>query len=152
MSTEQHNTGQAGEQQPRHSDVSFESTDINTRTILAYMLYLALAVVAAFLISVFVFRALTSMAVNSHTPPAPIRQGVGPTMPPEPRLQGVPGHTTDPQLDLRNKLESDEAANEKLDWIDKQAGIAQIPVEEAMKIIVTKGLPAVPAPPAEKKK
>jgi hypothetical protein len=152
MSTEHHNTGQAGEQQPTHSDVSFESTDINTRTILAYMLYLALAVVAAFLISVFVFRALTSMAVNSHTPPAPIRQGVGPTMPPEPRLQGVPGHTTDPQLDLRNKLESDEAANEKLDWIDKQAGIAQIPVEEAMKIIVTKGLPAVPAPPAEKKK
>lgn len=152
MSTEQHNTGQAGEQQPTHSDVSFESTDINTRTILAYMLYLALAVVAAFLISVFVFRALTSMAVNSHTPPAAIRQGVGPTMPPEPRLQGVPGHTTDPQLDLRNKLESDEAANEKLDWIDKQAGIAQIPVEEAMKIIVTKGLPAVPAPPAEKKK
>ena len=152
MSTEQHNTGQAGEQRPTHSDVSFESTDINTRTILAYLFYLALSVVAAFLITVFVFRALTSMAVNSQTPPAPIRQGVGPTMPPEPRLQGVPGHTTDPQLDLRNKLESDEAANEKLDWIDKQVGIAQIPVEEAMKIIVTKGLPAVPAPPAEKKK
>jgi len=73
-------------------------------------------------------------------------------MPPEPMLQGVPGHTTDPQQDLRNKLAADEAENEKLEWIDKQAGIAQIPVEDAMKIIVTKGLPAVPAPPAEKKK
>jgi hypothetical protein len=67
-------------------------------------------------------------------------------------LQGVPGHTTDPQQDLRNKLAADEAANEKLGWIDQQAGIAQIPVEEAMKIIVTKGLPAMPAPPGEKKK
>lgn len=152
MSTEHHNKGQAGEQRPTHSDVTFESTDINTRTILAYMFYLALAVVAAFLISVFVFRSLTKMAVESETPQASIHQGIGPTMPPEPRLQGVPGHTTDPQLDLRNKLEADQAANEKLEWIDKQAGVAQIPVEEAMKIIVTKGLPAVPAPPAEKKK
>lgn len=152
MSTEHRNQGQTGEQRPTHSDVSFESADINTRTILAYMFYLALAVVAAFLISVLVFRSLTSMAVNSETPPVAARQGVGPTMPPEPMLQGVPGHTTDPQQDLRNKLSADQAADQKLDWIDKQAGIAQIPVEEAMKIIVTKGLPAVPAPAAEKKK
>jgi len=152
MSTEHHNKGQSSGQEPTHTDVAFESADINTRTILAYMFYLALAVVAAFLISVFVFRTLTSMAVNSETPPVAARQGVGPTMPPEPMLQGVPGHTTDPQQDLRNKLSADEAADQKLDWIDKQAGIAQIPVEEAMKIIVTKGLPAVPAPPAEKKK
>lgn len=152
MNTEHRNQGQAGEQRPKHSDVSFESTDINTRTILAYMFYLALSVVAAFLISVFVFRSLTSMAVNSETPPAAVHRGVGPTMPPEPMLQGVPGHTTDPQQDLRNKLSADEAADQKLDWIDKPAGIAQIPVEEAMKIIVTKGLPSVPVPPAEKKK
>src|SRR6476646_11366483 len=152
MSTEHHNKGQSSGQEPTHTDVAFESADINTRTILAYMFYLALAVVAAFLISVFVFRTLTSMAVNSETPPVAARQGVGPTMPPEPMLQGVPGHTTDPQQDLRNKLSADEAADQKLDWIDKQAGIAQIPVEEAMKIIVTKGLPLVPAPPAEKKK
>jgi hypothetical protein len=152
MSTEHHNKGQSSGQEPTHTDVAFESADINTRTILAYMFYLALAVVAAFLISVFVFRTLTSMAVNSETPPVAARQGVGPTMPPEPMLQGIPGHTTDAQQDLRNKLSADEAADQKLDWIDKQAGIAQIPVEEAMKIIVTKGLPLVPAPPAEKKK
>jgi len=152
MSTEHHNTVRSGDQRPTHSDVSFEPADINARTILRYMVYLALAVAAAFLISIFVFRSLTKMAVESETPQASIHQGIGPTMPPEPRLQGVPGHTTDPQQDLRNKLAADEAANEKLEWIDKQAGIAQIPVDEAMKIIVTKGLPAVPESPAEKKK
>ena len=152
MSTEHHNTGQVGDRPPAHSDVSFEPADINTRTILRYLVYLALAVAAAFLISVFVFRSLSKIALNSETPPAAIHQGIGPTLPPEPMLQGVPGHTTDPQQDLRNKLAADEAANQKLDWIDKQAGVAQIPVDEAMKIIVTKGLPAVPAPPAEKKK
>ncbi len=152
MSTEQHNTGQPGDPEPTNTDVAFESSDIDTRTILAYLLYLALAAAAAFVISILVFHSLTKMAVDSDTPMAPVHRGVGPTMPPEPMLQGVPGHTNDPQLDMRLKREADEAENEKLDWKDKPAGIAQIPVEEAMKIIVSKGLPAVPAPPVEKKK
>jgi hypothetical protein len=152
MSTEHHNTGQSSEQPPSHGDVAFESSDIDTRTILAYLFYLALSVVAAFLVSVFVFRFMTKMAADADTPMAPVHRGIGATMPPEPMLQGVPGHETDPQLDLRLKRAADEAANEKYDWTNKQAGIARIPVEEAMKIIVSKGLPAVPAPAVEKKK
>jgi hypothetical protein len=150
MSTEHHNTGQPGDQPPTNADVAFESSDIDTRTILSYLLYLALSVAAAFIASVLVFKVTSKLAADSDTPMAPVHQGVGATMPPEPMLQGIPGHTTDPQLDMRQKLEQDEAANEKIDWINKQAGIAQIPVDEAMKIIVTKGLPTVPA--AEKKK
>ncbi len=152
MNTEHHNTGQKGDQSPTNADVAFESSDVDTRTILAYMLYLALAVAAAFIVSVFIFRFTSKMATDSDTPMAPVHRGVGATMPPEPRLQGVPGHTNDPQLDLRDKRESDEEANEEYGWTDKQAGTARIPVEEAMKIIVAKGLPAVPSPSAEKKK
>jgi|SRR5580658_1562397 hypothetical protein len=151
MSTDIHNSGQTGER-PSNADVAFESSDINTRTILLYLLYLALSVAAAFLVSVFIFRFTTKMAFDSDRVLPPVHDGIGPTMPPEPRLQGVPGHTSDPQQDLRSKREADEAANEKLEWIDKQAGIAQIPVEEAMKIIATKGLPAAAAPAPEKKK
>jgi hypothetical protein len=152
MSIEHHNTGQTGDQPPTNADVAFESSDIDTRTILSYLLYLALSVAAAFVVSVFVFKFTSKLAADSDTPMAPVHKGVGATMPPEPMLQGIPGHTTDPQLDMRDKREKDEAANEKLDWINKQAGIAEIPVDEAMKLIVTKGLPAVPAPAAEKKK
>jgi hypothetical protein len=152
MSTEHHNTGQPSDQPPTNADVAFESSDIDTRTILSYMFYLALSVAAAFIASVFIFKFTSKMAADSDTPMAPVHRGVGATMPPEPMLQGIPGHTTDPQLDLRNKREADEAENEKLDWKDKPAGIAQIPVDEAMKIIVSKGLPALPAAAAEKKK
>jgi hypothetical protein len=151
MSTENHNTGQPGDQPPINADVAFESSDINTRTILAYLFYLAISVAAAFLVSVFVFHFLTNMAADSDTPLAPVHRGVGPTIPSEPHLQGVPYSPADPQLDLRDKREADEAANEKYGWTNQQAGIAQIPVEEAMKIIVSKGLPAVAAPAAEKK-
>jgi hypothetical protein len=73
-------------------------------------------------------------------------------LPPEPRLQGVPGHESDPQVDLRRKIQEDSEANEKLEWIDKSSGVAQIPVKDAMKIIAEKGLAAAPAPPVKKKK
>ena len=152
MSTEHHNTGQPGDPEPKNDTVAFESSDVDTRTILAYLFYLAIAVAAAFLVSVFIFRFLTKMAADSETPMAPVHRGIAATMPPEPMLQGVPGHTSDPQLDLRNKREADQAENDTLAWKDKPAGIAQIPVDEAMKIIVSKGFAALPAPPAEKKK
>ena len=151
MSTEHHNTGQPGDPEPKNDTVAFESSDVDTRTILAYLFYLAISVAAAFLVSVYVFRFTTTLAVDSRTPPPPVRKGVGPTVPSAPYLQGAPYSPDDGQLDLRNKRAEDEAANDKYGWIDQQAGIAQIPVDEAMKIIVAKGLPGAAAPAAEKK-
>ncbi len=84
----------------------------------------------------------------------PARAAMGPdyrVLPPEPRLQGVPGHDADPQQDHRDKVRADNEANEKYGWVDQNAGIAQIPVKEAMKIIAQKGLPATPPAAPEKK-
>jgi 7-keto-8-aminopelargonate synthetase-like enzyme len=151
MSTESHDTGQ----EPRHTDVSFEERDVQTGTIYGYLLALGLAVVASALICVYILRFTLNYAASTDTPPPPSREALGKDyrmMPPEPRLQGVPGHQTDPQADLRKKIQEDSEANEKLEWIDRSSGIAQIPVKDAMKIIAEKGLPAGPAPVMEKKK
>ena len=151
MSTESQNTGQ----EPRHTDVSFEERDVQTGTIYGYLLALALAVVASALICVYILRFTRNYAASTDAPPPPSRDALGKDyrmMPPEPRLQGVPGHQTDPQADLRQKVHDDSEANEKLEWIDRGSGIAQIPVKDAMKVIAERGLPAVPAPPVEKKK
>jgi hypothetical protein len=160
MSTEMPNTahsvshgaphGTNGE--PRHEDVSYEKADVKATTIYWYLSALAIAVILSYVVCVFVLRLTTKIAVQFDTPPPMIRQEMGSAyeaMPPEPRLQGVPGHSSDPQTDLRLKIESDTEANEKYGWIDQNAGIAQIPVQDAMKIIAEKGLPG--APPAEKK-
>jgi hypothetical protein len=152
MSTEIDKTGHAAGQLPRNDDVSFESSDVQTKSILTYLLVLAIAVIATFGICVYIFRYATNLAAQSDTPPPPVHQGIAPTMPPEPRLQGILGHETDAQQDRRNKLKEDTEANEKLGWIDEKAGIAQIPVKDAMKIVAEKGLPVVAAPPAEKRK
>ena len=151
MSTESHNTGQ----EPRHTDVSFEERDIKVGTIYGYLFALSAAVVVSALICVYILRFTLNFAASTDTPPPPSREALGKDyrmMPPEPRLQGVPGHQTDPQADLRKKIQEDSEANEKLEWIDRSSGIAQIPVKDAMKIIAEKGLPAGPAPATAKKK
>ena len=155
MSTEMHNTAHGApgaEAEPRNADVSFEKADVQVTTIYWYLGALAIAVILSYVVCVFVLRLTTKIAVEFDTPPPMIRQEMGSAydaLPPEPRLQGVPGHLTDPQTDLRQKVQADTAANEKYGWIDQSSGIAQIPVHDAMKIIAEKGLPAIQ--PAEKK-
>jgi hypothetical protein len=151
MSTEHLSHGQAGNGRPVHQDVSFEKTDVSTSPILKFLFYLGIGVVFSFLIAFGVYRGLKNYWASSYTPMMPSRVEAGPTMPPEPRLQGMPGHLSDPQQDLRNKIKADTDANQQLAWIDQKSGIAQIPVQDAMQLIVEKGLPAVTPPPAEKK-
>ena len=155
MSSETHGKGHGAGAEPKHPDVSFEASDVHPSTIYRYLFGLALAVVLAYVVCVFVLRMTTRVALESDTPPPPVRLDMGKSfkvMPPEPRLQGVPGHGNDPQADMREKLRQDTEENEKTGWIDQPAGVAQIPVKDAMKIIAEKGLPAVSAPPAEQKK
>jgi len=152
MSTEHHKSGHQADGLPRHSDVSFEERDIKVRTIYWYLFALGMATVAALVICIFILHFTSYLAASSDIAPPPSREALGKDFPPEPRLQGVPGHESDPQKDLRLKVKADNDANEKLQWIDKNAGIAQIPVEDAMKIIEEKGLAGTSAPPAEKKK
>jgi hypothetical protein len=141
---------------PVHSTVTFEPRDINIGTIARYLVYLAITIALALVICVPILKVLTSMSEEHDTPMPPVRAAMerkameDRMMPPEPRLQGVPGHETDPQADMRQKVEADTAANNTYGWVDKDKGIAQIPVADAMKIIAEKG--AVPAAPAQEKK
>ncbi len=155
MSTESHNSAHNAGALPEHDTVAFETRDVKARTIYVYLAVLAVSVILSYVVCVFILRATTKLAAESDTPPPSVRQEMGKdylTMPPEPRLQGVPGHGTDPQSDLREKMREDTQANESAGWIDQANGIAQISVEDAMKIIAEKGLPAASTPPAEKKK
>ena len=153
MSTEPYNKEHDASRPPRHADVSFESRDIKVGSIYRYLGVLAATTVVALLICIYILRFTSGFVATDDTPPPQSRDLLGKdfkSLPPEPRLQGVPGHSTDPQQDLRNKIAADLEANERLGWVDKQAGVAQIPVKDAMKIIAEKGLNAV-SPPAERK-
>jgi hypothetical protein len=156
MSTDSHSDGhgQGHNGQPVHDDVAFEPRDIKASTIYVYLFVLAVAVIFSYVIALYVYRATTHMAEQGDAPLLPVVQEQGKNyqvLPPEPRLQGVPGHENDPQLDHRLKVAADNAANDRWGWIDQKNGIAQIPVREAMKIIAEKGLPGASSGSAEAK-
>jgi len=162
MSTELHSKAHGANGEPQHADVKFEPVDVQVGTIYWYLAVLGITVAVSLIACVYIFRFTANLAKESDTPPTAAMQQMNERMaaekkdpasmqyPDEPRLQGVPGHETDPQQDLRDKLATDLKANETLDWVDQANGIAQIPVSEAMKIVAEKGLPAIA--PAEKKK
>ena len=53
----------------------------------------------------------------------------------------TPALSTSPHEDLAAVRREEEAELEKLAWVDRAKGIARIPIEEAMKLIVRDGLP-----------
>jgi hypothetical protein len=158
MSTEHqekgHGTPYGTGGEPRHDTVAFEQRDVQVRTIYWYLFSLAVATILAFASAVVILRVTTKMVVDADARALPVRkemteqQKVEHAYPPEPRLQGVPGHESDAQQDLRDKVRADTEANEQLRWIDQNSGIAQIPVSEAMKLIVERGVHGA-APPAK---
>jgi hypothetical protein len=149
MSTEHDRSAAEEGRVPENQDVSFEPQDVRAAPMLKFLGYLGVGIVLSYFLVLGVYRGLTGLWDSKYVPPPPSRTEKGPPMPPEPRLQGMPGHLLDPQHDWRDKLKEDTDANNKLRWVDDRNGIAQIPVSDAMKLIVAEGLPAVPA---EKKK
>lgn len=55
--------------------------------------------------------------------------------PPHPALQAAP------QRDLRELMARERLILDRVAWVDREAGIAQIPIETAMTIIAERGLP-----------
>ncbi len=57
-------------------------------------------------------------------------------VPPEPRLQ------TNPREDLQELRAAEQEVLTTYGWVDKNAGIVRIPIEEAIKLTLQKGLPS----------
>jgi hypothetical protein len=151
MSTDHHKKGQTEFRLPLHDDVSFEEKDVRTGIILKFLVGLGITLVISYFVTVGIYKGLISYWESTYAAPPPSRAGEAPTLPPEPRLQGMPGHMTDPQEDWRNMVKADAEANNELGWVEGKTGVARIPVKDAMDLIVEKGLPALPAMPDEKK-
>ncbi|MEK0083956.1 hypothetical protein [Benzoatithermus flavus] len=61
--------------------------------------------------------------------------------PPPPRLQ------VSPASDLAAFRAHEEAELHRLGWVDRQAGRARIPIEDAMRLLAAHGWPQTPEPP-----
>jgi len=117
-------------------DVHHETSDANVRAIFGFALGL---IIAAVFIHFGVWLLFIFLAANEkpHTAPEyPLAAGQQQRQPPEPRLQ------TNPRADLRDLRTQEDAILNSYGWADKNGGIVRIPIADAMKLAVERGLPA----------
>jgi len=117
-------------------EVVHEESDVNVRAILGYGAGL---VVVAIVVHVFLFWLqgfYATRTARAQTTVYPMAVGQQDQLPPEPRLQGHP------QQELRDLRAKQQSLLTGYGWVNKEAGVARIPIEEAMRIVVDRGLPA----------
>jgi hypothetical protein len=116
--------------------VHHETTDVDIRAIFVFGAALIVsAVIISFLVWV-LFKYFEAREARRVTPEYPLAAVQQPRQPPEPRLQ------TNPREDLQQLREEEEQILDSYGWVDKNAGVVRIPIEEAMKLTVQRGLPA----------
>jgi hypothetical protein len=131
-----------------HADVAYEPRDVEASRVLIFGVALALTIVAAGGVVWWALHELSASQARSEPPVSPLRVGAPRQLPPEPRLQGIPGHAVAAPEELREMQDSANAALNSYGWVDQKAEIARIPIEEAMKRLAAQGLPAVQQTPA----
>lgn len=125
-------------------EVRHETTDadlgITERIIVAMVVVVGL--IAAIVWGMYAY--LRTEAALSDPRPLPIARGrQGDRVPPLPRLQ------TRPAVDLQGFRAAEDAALNAYEWVDRQRGIARVPVSRAIDIVAEKGLPRwAPTAPA----
>ncbi len=121
-------------------ETGHEDTTIPVRGIVIAAISLVVTVVVCQLVLAWwwrTFKAEENKAEMLH----PGRQEIDVAQFPQPRLQ------ESPPVELVQMVREEKARIASYGWVDPKAGIARIPVDRAMEILVEKGLPKVAAPP-----
>ena len=117
-------------------DVHHETTDVDIRGILSFGVGL---IVVGFFVAFIVwvlFRYFDSREAHRVAPEYPLAATQEKREPPEPKLQ------VGPREDLEELRRQEDQILDSYGWVDKNAGVARIPIEEAMKLVVQRGLPS----------
>jgi hypothetical protein len=117
-------------------EVVHEESDVNVGAILRYGAALLLVGLIVHLFLWWLVGMYERQYARAQTQVYPMAAGQQDRLPPEPRLQDTP------QQDMSALRAKQESLLKEYGWVNKEAGIARIPIEEAMRIIVGRGLPS----------
>jgi hypothetical protein len=138
--------------QPQGASAGHEASALRIGPVVWFMIGLGVATVVVFLLMTGLFDAFASRANKSEDRPSPLaseRQ----KLPPEPRLQLAPTNTAqledklppnikdDNPLQEMKRFRADEDAKlNSYGWVDEKSGVVHIPIDDAKKLLLEKGL------------
>ncbi len=120
----------------------YEHTDANVWIIVKFGLWLAIAAVVVHIGLGFVFGLMVEQREEAQHV-FPLAVGQEPRLPAQPRLQSIPAN------DVYQFRLQEEDVLRNYRWIDREGGRVQIPIGEAMRLTVERGLPARTQPETE---
>ncbi len=119
----------------------YEKRDVNVRQVTLFGVGLVVVIGIGAIVSMwFVFKYL-AFRTTPGPPPSPLFEAQA--LPPGPRLQATPA------MDLKAHRAAEESRLHSYGWVDRNAGIVRIPVEQAMDLVAKKGLPYWPPSAAD---
>jgi len=146
MSEENLNPGQ-------HPAESYEHEDLSPLGVFYFLGGLAIVGITIYFILLGMYRFLDSYD-RRHQPaanPMAVNTGVNPNvMAPREIQQQIDKTFPKPVLEYSERtqfiqeLENEDNALESYDWVDQNAGIVRIPIEQAMDLVAQRGLPVLP--------
>ena len=119
-----------------HAALHHEESDANIGVVLAFGAGLIVVCALASLLVFVMFRFFDAREAHGAPVEYPLDIGQRDRVPPEPRLQ------TNPREDLRTFRAKEDELLGSYGWVDKNAGVVRIPIEDAMRLTVERGLPA----------
>ncbi|MER3473335.1 MAG: hypothetical protein C4335_04740 [Armatimonadota bacterium] len=114
----------------------YEKQDVGFRFAMLFVSALIAAIVVIMVFLVWFYRLVTPAPPQQASSASTVRQ-----LPPPPVLQA------NPAVDMQKFRQVEEQKVSSYGWVDKQAGIAKVPVQRAMEIVAERGLPQWQAPP-----
>lgn len=120
----------------------YEKSDLRPKPIVIFGVILTVVTILAFGVTYGMIQFLGWWdRPRLETPASPLATR---TVPPEPRLQ------VDAPKELQTLRAAEEEALTSYGWVSRESGIARIPIQRAMQLVLERGLPGTktPAPSA----
>jgi hypothetical protein len=120
---------------PDNPEVVHEESDVNVSAIIRYGIGLFAVAVVIHVFLWWLLGVYERQNQRAQTQVFPMAAGQGDRLPRGPRLQD------NPQQELQELRAQQKALLEGYAWVNKATGVVRIPIEDAMKMVLERGLP-----------
>lgn len=122
-------------------DSSYEHTDANVTAIVRFGLWLAVTAVIVHIGMGLLYAMLIARANDTAEQRYPMAVSGDAKLPPEPRLQQFP------EREMQTYAQSQEERLTTYGWVDEEQGVVHMPIDDAMRLTIERGLPSRPEDP-----
>ena len=151
MSNKGHNDeGELHFEQIKHSEVQYEDRDLGARGIIVFLIVLGISgiLLCAIVWGYFDYHARHVREAVRISSPQEVVTPTAEVKPPEDTFP-KPALQIDDVADMNRERAYDNGRLSSYGWVNQSAGVAHIPIDQAMDQVLKQGIPARPAQPQQ---